>query len=90
MKVALLFFMGITIYGFAEVIKTEQLPHALIEKIEFDGHTYIHYKATMYSNADAFLHDPGCKCEVITDKQISTVVKYITGDPKKDNEEEYD
>jgi len=86
MKTTLLF-LFLTMFAQAEVIKREELPHAFLEKIEFDGHTYIHYKATMYSHGDAFLHDPGCKCEVITDKQISAVVRYVAGEPRKDNEE---
>lgn len=67
MKKTLVIFLSLTLFANAEVILKEELPHAILEKIEFDGHTYIHYKATMYGSGDAFLHDPGCECEGLSE-----------------------
>jgi len=52
----------------ATIVKRDELPHALIEKIEFDGHTYIHYKSTLHSAGDDFMHDPTCKCKEINEQ----------------------
>ena len=49
----------------ATVLQKEELPAAIIEKIEFDGHTYIHYKTTVYNLYDKFMHDPSCECKQI-------------------------
>jgi hypothetical protein len=46
----------------AEILKSEKLRSYSLEKISFDGHTYIYLSNPFSSNDRHFIHDPGCSC----------------------------
>lgn len=63
MKKLIIFFILLCAYAFSyDIIKRENGKDNFIEKIKFDGHTYIHYHNCWNSAGDGFVHDPGCEC----------------------------
>lgn len=82
MKKYLFVFLILASIANGDIIKREKFESGVMQKIEFDGHTYIHYK-NRYTYADhGFLHDPGCVCKQITDQKIREVVEIIKQEKK--------
>lgn len=67
----------------AQIVDEAKVKNLVIEKIFYDGHTYLHFQNTQNYWDHKFFHDPKCHCRLSVVNELNEKLKHYHKENKE-------